>query len=113
MQTDETTFMESLTDLVAVLIAEATTPQYIETYSEPGGRRKAGARRKVYLFTCLNCKELAKKRSRARYCSDSCRKKAERRRIAAAQFFRENRTAVLKFLEEKGQSLVEYCDRLQ
>lgn len=112
MQTDNTTFMESLAELVTVLIAEATTPAYIITYEEPNGRRKAGARRKRYLFACLNCKELSKKRSQARYCSDRCRKEAERKRVAAARFFRENREEVLEFLEVKGQSLVEYCDRL-
>jgi hypothetical protein len=112
MQTDNTTFTESLADLVAVLIAEATTPAYIVTHLEPNGRSKAGARRKAYLFKCLNCKEITKKRSQARYCGDRCRKEAERKRVAAARFFRENQQKVLEFLEQEGQSLVEYCDRL-
>lgn len=113
METKNTTFLDELAKLVEVLIAESTELEYIVTYQEGIGRQKAGTRRKVYLFSCLNCKAIGKKKSRAKYCSDRCRKEAERKRVAAALFFKENQEEVLQFLKQKGLSLVEYCDRLQ
>lgn len=105
-------FLEQVTKFIEVITAQATTVQYITTQIEPQRRRKAGMRTKGYLFPCLNCREIAQKRSKAKYCSDRCRKEAERKREAAARFYRKNKNAIITFLQENGDELVQNCDKI-
>ncbi|KGE88587.1 MAG: hypothetical protein ACE362_08375 [Phaeodactylibacter xiamenensis] len=84
---EESRFLESLQNLVNVLVNERRTVHYLIDRVDPSENRKAGSRSQRYTFQCLNCQEIVSKKARAKYCDPLCRKQAERKREKALTFF--------------------------
>ena len=90
----EYAFLESLQNLVNVLVNETRPVHYLVHTVGAEERRKAGSRSHQYTFQCVNCQSTVTKRARAKYCSGRCRKQAERKREQALAFFLNNREAL-------------------
>lgn len=94
----EQTFLESLQNLVNVLVNETRPVHYLVHTVGAEERRKAGSRSHRFTFQCINCQSTVTKRARAKYCGGGCRKQAERKREEALAFFK-------RYQEELGPAV--------
>lgn len=102
----EQTFLESLQNLVNVLVNETRPVHYLVHTVGGEERRKAGSRSQRYTFQCVNCQSTVTKRARAKYCSSRCRKQAERKREQALVFFLDNREALGPTIQTIGAQVL-------
>lgn len=99
-------FLESLQNLINVLVNETRQLHYLVHQASAHERRKAGSRSQRFTFQCVNCGTTATKRTRARYCSARCRKQAERKREAALLFYTAYHDQLSPFVREQAKLLL-------
>ena len=104
--TNPNAFLESLQNLINVLVNETRTIPYLVHQASVAERRKAGSRSQRFTFQCVNCSASVTKRTRARYCSARCRKQAERKREAAIQFYHVSREQFIPFIREQVETVL-------